>query len=82
MWCALFGAIVAIALGRFHRMIDSANVLLLAVDGLVIGLYLVWMIIELRITQKDVITEGKILFQIEGYTEYAKKRKRLVPALW
>ncbi len=29
-----------------------------------------------------IVIEEKILFKIKGYTEFAKKRKRLIPAIW
>jgi len=56
------------------------------------------MLIELRISKKDVNTvflfilapaillqiviEERTLFGIGGYSEFAKKRKRLFPAVW
>jgi protein-S-isoprenylcysteine O-methyltransferase Ste14 len=29
-----------------------------------------------------IVIEEKTLFRIEGYSEFAKKRKRLIPAVW
>jgi hypothetical protein len=59
MWIVLFAGIIVLAVVRFNRLYgawyDSPAIL----DVIFISLYLLWMIIEFRVTAKDVNTEGK-----------------------
>jgi protein-S-isoprenylcysteine O-methyltransferase Ste14 len=59
MWTVLFAGIVILAFFRFNRLIGSAYRSRLVFEVFIIGWYLMWMIIELRISKKDLNTEGK-----------------------
>lgn len=59
MWFVLFVGIIVLAFVRLHRLFGASNEYPANLDIIFIGLYLVWMIVELRVTKKDVNTEGK-----------------------
>ncbi len=59
MWLCLFAGIVAIALIRSNRAIGVWGQGPINWDTVFIGLYLLWMVIEFRVTKRDVSTEGK-----------------------
>ena len=42
----------------------------------------VFLLILLPAILLQIVVEEKTLFGIEGYSEFAKKRKRLFPAVW
>ena len=59
MWLVLFVGIIVLSFIRLNRLFDNSNEYPIYLDIIFIGLYLLWMIIELRVTKKDVYTEGK-----------------------
>jgi len=59
MWIILFVGIIAFASIRVNRLFEISNEYLTHLDITFVILYLMWMIIELRVTKKDVNTEGK-----------------------
>ena len=59
MWFILLAGIVVLTFIRLQRMAGAADTSVSYWDVLFIGLYTIWMIIELRVTRKDVNTEGK-----------------------
>lgn len=59
MWCCLFTGILVLACIRSIRGIGVWNAYLFNWDTVFVGLYLLWMVIELRVTKKDIRVEGK-----------------------
>lgn len=59
MWLVLFAGIIMLAIVRHNRLTDGSRGYPLYLDNIFVGLYLLWMIIELKTTKKDVNTEGK-----------------------
>jgi protein-S-isoprenylcysteine O-methyltransferase Ste14 len=59
MWLVLFLGIIVLAFIRLHRLLREFSKYQAYLDIIFIGLYLLWMIVELRVTKKDVNTEGK-----------------------
>jgi protein-S-isoprenylcysteine O-methyltransferase Ste14 len=59
MWFCLLAGIIAIAFIRSSRAIGVWNKGSFNWDTVIIGLYVLWMIIELRVTKRDISTEGK-----------------------
>ena len=59
MWLVLFVGIIVLSFIRLNRLFGNSNEYPTYLDIIFIGLYLIWMIIELRVTRKDVNTEGK-----------------------
>lgn len=59
MGFTLLGGIVTLSSLRSMRGIGAWNECRLNIDTLFVGLYLLWMILELRISKKDVNTDGK-----------------------
>ena len=59
MWLCLVTGIIAIAFIRPIRMVSIWNQFKVNFDIVFITLYLLWMIVELRVSRKDINTEGK-----------------------
>lgn len=59
MWFILFAGVIVIASVRLNRIFGVLHDYPAYLDIIFISLYLLWMIIELRVTKKDVNTEGK-----------------------
>ena len=59
MWIILFAGIVVFSGIRLYRVFKNSNEYPIYLDITFVILYLLWMIIELRITKKDVNMEGK-----------------------
>lgn len=59
MWSVLFIGIVGLAWIRLNRAMDLWRNWPINLDAVVVGLYLFWMLLELRISKKDLHTEGK-----------------------
>lgn len=59
MWFCLLTGIIAIAFIRSSRVIGVWNGDSFNWDTVFISLYVLWMVIELRVTKKDISTEGK-----------------------
>ena len=59
MWFVLFAGIGVLAVVRLYRYLGVWYAYPVVFDAQFIGLYLLWMIIEFRITAEDVNTEGK-----------------------
>lgn len=59
MWFCLLTGIIAIAFIRSSRAIGVWNKGSFNWDTVFISLYVLWMVIELRVTKKDISTEGK-----------------------
>lgn len=59
MWFILFVGVIVLAFIRFNRIFGVWHKYPAYLDIIFISLYLLWMVIELRVTKKDVKTEGK-----------------------
>lgn len=59
LWLWLFAGIISLAFVRSIRMTGIWNGYLVNFDNVFIGLYILWMLIELRVSIEDVNTEGK-----------------------
>ena len=59
MWFILFFGVIVLAVIRLYRIFDDWQGYPAYLDIIFICLYLTWMIIELRVTKKDVNTKGK-----------------------
>ena len=59
MWFVLAGCIVVLGFIRLIRISYALKAYPLRFDGVFIGLYLLWMIMELRVSKKDADVEGK-----------------------
>lgn len=59
MWFGLLAGIIAVAFFRWRRAIGVWNESAFNWDTLFIGLYVAWMVLEFRVTQKDISTEAK-----------------------
>jgi protein-S-isoprenylcysteine O-methyltransferase Ste14 len=59
MWFSLVIGIVVLAVIRSSRVTGVWNDCVVDFDNVFIGSYILWMLIELRISKKDVNTEGK-----------------------
>lgn len=59
MWFVLFVGVIVLAFIRLYRIFGVWHQYLACLDIIFISLYLFWMVIELRVTKKDVKTEGK-----------------------
>jgi protein-S-isoprenylcysteine O-methyltransferase Ste14 len=59
MWLCLLAGIITIAYIRSRRGIGAWNEHSFNLDTVFISLYILWMFIELRVTKKDINTEGK-----------------------
>jgi protein-S-isoprenylcysteine O-methyltransferase Ste14 len=59
MWFCLLTGIIVLAVTRSSRVISVWNEYLVNFDTVITGWYILWMLIELRISQNDVNTEGK-----------------------
>ena len=82
---------------RGHKIIDSGPYryirhpayagMILANTGIVLFFFnkatiLIFLLVLIPAIVLRVLIEEKTLFKIEGYTEFAKSRKRLIPAIW
>lgn len=59
MWFCLLAGIIAIAVIRSNRLIGVWDEGSFNWDTVFISLYILWMVIELRVTKNDISTEGK-----------------------
>jgi protein-S-isoprenylcysteine O-methyltransferase Ste14 len=59
MWLVLFAGVIVLAFIRLNRIFGVLHEYPVYLDTIFISLYLLWMIIELRVSKKDVNTEGK-----------------------
>jgi protein-S-isoprenylcysteine O-methyltransferase Ste14 len=59
MWFCLLTGVILLAFIRLSRMIGVSNQYPINLDAIFISLYILWMLIELRVSGKDVDTEGK-----------------------
>lgn len=83
MWLALFLGIMALAFIRLQRLSSVFSEQPTYFDILFIGLYLLWMIVELRVTKKDVNTEGKKTYDFMTCQLYgAGQALTILTALW
>jgi protein-S-isoprenylcysteine O-methyltransferase Ste14 len=60
MWFILFAGVIILASIRLNRIFGVLHDYPAYLDIIFISLYLLWMIIELRVTKRDVNTEGKM----------------------
>lgn len=60
MWFILFAGVIVLASIRLNRIFGVLHDYPAYLDIIFISLYLLWMIIELRVTKRDVNTEGKM----------------------
>lgn len=83
MWFILFSGIIIFALVRLTRLFVSLNEYPAYLDVMFVGLYLLWMIIELRVTKRDVITEGKKTYDFMTCQLYGiGQALTILTALW
>jgi hypothetical protein len=59
MWLILSSGIIAVIVARSSRAIGVWRKGAFNWDTVFIGLYVLWMVIELRVSRKDISTEGK-----------------------
>jgi len=59
MWLCLVTGIIVLASVRSSRMASLWNGYTVGFDNVFISLYILWMLVELRISKRDVSTEGK-----------------------
>lgn len=59
MWFCLLAGIIILAIIRPSRIITIWNEWPINFDTIFVSFYIVWMLIELRVSRKDVNTEGK-----------------------
>ena len=83
MWLILFTGIIVLAFIRLNRLFGSLNGYPGYLDVIFTGLYLLWMIIELRVTRRDVDTEGKKTYDYMTCQLYgAGQALTILTALW
>jgi hypothetical protein len=83
MWFCLVTGIFILTYTRSSRVIDIWNSYPVNFDNIFIWMYLLWMFIELRVSRKDVNTEGKktsdfATCQIYGFAQALT----ILTALW
>jgi protein-S-isoprenylcysteine O-methyltransferase Ste14 len=82
-WFFLLGGIIAIAYIRSSRGIGVWNNGAINWDTVFIGLYAFWMVLELRVTQRDTSTEGKKISDFATCQLYgAGQTLTILTALW
>ena len=59
MWFILFAGIILLGTLRHDRTLGTGNGSPIHLDDFMVALYLFWMVIELRITRRDLDTKGK-----------------------
>ena len=83
MWFVLFAGIVVLAFIRLHHLFGVLNEYPAHLDIIFIGSYLLWMIAELRVTKKDLNTEGKTTYDFMTCQIYgAGQALTILTALW
>ena len=83
MWLILFAGIIVLAFIRLNRLFGCLNGYPGYLDVIFIGLYLLWMIIELSVTKKDVDTEGKKTYDFMTCQLYGTGQAlTILTALW
>lgn len=83
MWLVLFVGIIVLAFIRLDRLFRELNEYPAYLDIIFIGLYLLWMIVELRVTKKDVNTEGKKTYDFMTCQLYGSGQAlTILTALW
>jgi protein-S-isoprenylcysteine O-methyltransferase Ste14 len=88
MWFCLLAGIIVLAFVRPSRMTGVWNEYPVNVDTVFIGSYIFWMLIELRVSKKDLNTEGKKTLdfatcQIYGFGQALTFLTALwVPSVW
>ncbi len=83
MWFVLVVGIIVVAFIRRNRIFSIWDEYPFNFDTIFIGLYLLWMIIELRVSKKDVNTEGKKTFDFMTCQLYgAGQALTILTALW
>jgi protein-S-isoprenylcysteine O-methyltransferase Ste14 len=83
MWLALFAGIVVLTFIRLNRLSGVWHKYPAYLDIIFIGLYLLWMIIELQVTKKDVNTEGKKTYDFMTCQLYGTGQAlTILTALW
>ncbi|MEW6673865.1 MAG: isoprenylcysteine carboxylmethyltransferase family protein [Thermodesulfobacteriota bacterium] len=83
MWFVLVAAIIAVAFIRPGRMTGLWNEWPVNFDRAFIGSYILWMLVELRVSKKDVNTEGKQTADFATCQIYgAGQALTILTALW
>ena len=83
MWLILFTGIIVLAFIRLNRLFGFLNGYPGYLDVIFIALYLLWMIVELRVTKNDVDTEGKKTYDFMTCQLYgAGQALTILTALW
>ena len=83
MWFTLFIGIIAVAMVRLTRLFHASNEQQAYLDIVFVGLYLAWMIIELRVSQKDVDARDKQTFDFMTLQLYGTGQAlTILTALW
>jgi protein-S-isoprenylcysteine O-methyltransferase Ste14 len=83
MWLVLFAGIIVLSVIRLNRFFGGLNGYPVYLDIIFIGLYLLWMTMELKITRKDVNTEGKKTYDFMTCQLYGTGQAlTILTALW
>ena len=83
MWIVLFAGIIILSFIRLNCLLVGSNAYPTYLDIIFIGLYLIWMIIELRVTKKDVNTERKKTYDFMTCQLYGcGQALTILTALW
>ena len=83
MWLILFAGIIVLAFFRLNRLFGFLHEYPAYLDTIFIGFYLLWMTIELRVTKKDVNTEGKKTYDFMTCQLYGiGQALTILTALW
>lgn len=83
MWLILFSGIIVLTSIRFNRLFNGLNEYPSFLDIIFISLYLLWMIIELRVTKKDLHADEKKLFDRMTCQIYGTAQAlTILTALW
>jgi protein-S-isoprenylcysteine O-methyltransferase Ste14 len=83
MWFILFAGIIVLAIIRLSRNFSGWDEYPVHLDTIFISMYLLWMVIELQVTKKDVNTEGKKTYDFMTCQLYGVGQAlTILTALW
>ena len=83
MWLVLFTGIIILALIRLKYISGVLKEYPIYLDVIAIGSYILWMAIELRVTKKDVNTEGEKTYDFMTCQLYGfGQALTILTALW
>ena len=83
MWLVLFAGIIVLSFIRINNLFGNSNDYPTYLDIIFIVFYLIWMVIELRVTKKDMITEEKKTYDFMTCQLYGSGQAIIIlTALW